>query len=239
MRKIKAMKQNLKRITVKNKKYLRLPIKTKILNPEDDMLDIVRDVIKDIIQENDIISISESPLAITQGRAIPVKDIKVGLLAKILWRFVSKVKYGIGLRAPTSMQCAIDEVGSIRILWAAFIGALGKLIGRKGDFYRIAGMQAALIDAATTSPVPPYENCVIKGPKNPEKVAQEIKDTLGYECAIMDINDIGGCWMIGGSDEIDKDFMEQVMKDNPQGQGDELTPICLIRRIPNKSEKKK
>ncbi|MCK4654486.1 MAG: coenzyme F420-0:L-glutamate ligase, partial [Candidatus Cloacimonetes bacterium] len=86
----------MKKITVKNKKYLRLPIKTKILTPEDDMLDIVRDVIKDIIQENDIISISESPLAITQGRAIPVKDIKVGLLAKILWRFVSKVKYGIG-----------------------------------------------------------------------------------------------------------------------------------------------
>jgi hypothetical protein len=45
----------------------------------------------------------------------------------------------------------------------------------------------------------------------------------------MDINDIGGCWMIGGSKGIDKAFMEQVMKDNPQGQGDELTPICIIR----------
>ena len=86
-----------------------------------------------------------------------------------------------------------------------------------------------MIDAATTSPVPPYESCVIKGPKNPQKEAQRIQNVTGYETAIMDINDIGGCWMIGGSNGIDKIFMEKVMKDNPQGQGDELTPICLIR----------
>lgn len=227
------MKQNYSEIIVKNKTYLRLPLKTDILTADDDMLEIVRKTIAGKSKQGDIISISESPLAITQGRAIPVKDIKVGFLANILWRFVSKVKYGIGLRAPTSMQCAIDEVGSCRILFAAVVGGLARLVGRrgKGDFYRLAGMQAALIDAASTSPVPPYESCVIKGPKDPEKAAQRIKDELGFECAVMDINDIGGCWMIGGSDGIDKDFMEQVMKDNPQGQGDELTPICLIREI--------
>ncbi|HNX00376.1 MAG TPA: hypothetical protein PKK33_03310, partial [Candidatus Cloacimonadota bacterium] len=90
---------------------------------------------------------------------------------------------------------------------------------------------AALIDAAHTSPVPPYDDCVIKGPLHPEKESQKIKDALGYETAVMDINDIGGCWMIGGSSGIDKDFMQKVMKDNPQGQGDELTPFCIIRRV--------
>ncbi len=218
-------------LTINNKKFLRITIKTKILSEKDDILEIVETYTKGKIQEGDIISISESPLAITQGRAIPVEKIKVGILAKILWRFVSNVKYGIGLRSPTSMQCAIDESGSIRILFAALIGAIGKLLGRKGDFYRIAGKQATLIDAATTSPVPPYENCVIKGPKSPKKEAQRIKNATGYETAIMDINDIGGCWMIGGSDGIDKIFMEKVMKDNPQGQGNELTPICLIREV--------
>ncbi|MBT7468970.1 MAG: hypothetical protein HN692_01025, partial [Candidatus Cloacimonetes bacterium] len=137
-------------------KFLRIPIKTSILTANDDILDIIEKFAKDTLQKGDIISISESPLAITQGRAVPVSELKIGLLAKILWRFVANVKYGIGLRAPSSMQCAIDEVGSWRILLAAFVGALGKLIGRKGDFYRVAGMQAALIDAATTSPVPPY-----------------------------------------------------------------------------------
>jgi F420-0:Gamma-glutamyl ligase len=225
------MSQKSKIIEVDNRTYLRIPVKTKILEPTDDILDIVRDSTKDLIEAGDLISISESPLAITQGRAIPVKDIKIGFLAKILWKHVSNVDYGIGLRAPTSMQCAIDEVGGGRILFAAIVGGLARLVGRrgKGDFYRLAGKQAALIDAATTSPIPPYESCVIKGPKDPEKVAQRIKDNFGFECAIMDINDIGGCWMIGGSDGINKDFMEKVMKDNPQGQGDELTPVCLIR----------
>jgi len=217
-------------IEVNGQKFLRIPIKTKVVTPEDDMLEIIKQYSKGYLKKNDIISISESPLAITQGRAVPIKDLKLDFLAKFLWRFVAKVKYGTGLRSPYSMQCAIDEAGSFRIIFAAFVGALGKLIGRKGDFYRVAGMQAALIDAAFTSPVPPYDQCVIKGPKNPAQAAQKIKEAVGHETAIMDINDIGGCWMIGGSDRISKNFMEKVMKDNPQGQGDELTPICLIRK---------
>jgi F420-0:gamma-glutamyl ligase-like protein len=226
------MKSNL--IKVNDKTFLRIPIKTKILQPTDKMCDIVKDFISEHLQKGDIISISESPLAITQGRAIPVSQIKIGWLANFLWRFVANVSYGTGLRAATSMQCAIDEAGSLRILFAAAVSAIGKIFGRKGDFYRIAGMQAALIDAAHTSPVPPYESCVIKGPKNPAKEAQKIKDAIGAETAIMDINDIGGCWMIGGSKGIDKGFMEKVMKDNPQGQGDELTPICIIREVKEK-----
>ena len=227
------MKKSSKIINIEGTEYLRIPLKTKILTADDDILSIVKECIKGEIKENDIISISESPLAITQGRAIPISELKIGWLANFLWRFVSNVDYGIGLRAPESMQCAIDECGAPRILFAAIIGGIGRFLGRrgKGDFYRLAGMQAALIDAATTSPIPPYESCVIKGPKAPEKEAQNIKDKTGFECCIMDINDIGGCWMIGGSDGIDKEFMEKVMKDNPQGQGDELTPICIIRKV--------
>lgn len=218
-------------IEVNNSKYLRIPVKTKILTKNDDLVDIIVSATKGLLQENDIITISESPLAITQGRAVPIKDLKIGFLANFLWRFVANVKYGIGLRAPSSMQCAIDEVGSFRILFAAIVGGISKLFGRKGDFYRIAGMQAALIDAAFTSPIPPYDKCVLKGPLNPAKEAQKVKDSLNIEAAVMDINDIGGCWMIGGSSGIDKDFMEKVMIDNPQGQGDELTPICIVRKI--------
>jgi len=218
-------------IDVVSVRFERIPVKTSILTKDDDMLEIVKEYALPLLKTGDIISISESPLAITQGRAVPVSELKIGLLAKILWRFVAKVPYGIGLRAPTSMQCAIDECGSVRILLAAVIGALSKLIGRSGDFYRIAGMQAALIDAASTSPIPPYNETVIKGPLHPEKEAQRITDALGYQAAVMDINDIGGCWMIGGSKGLSKNFMETVMKDNPQGQSDELTPICLIRRV--------
>ena len=218
-------------ITIGGVKFERIPVKTKILTPQDDIGEVIKEYALPLMQPGDILTISESPLAITQGRAIPVAEIKVSPLAKLLSRFVAKVPYGIGLGAPTSMQCAIEETGIFRILLAAFIGAIGKLLGRKGDFYRVAGMQAALIDA-TTSPVPPYTDMVIKT-LNPSKVCLALHSRFGYEFAVMDINDIGGCWMIGNSPGVSKHFMEKVMKDNPQGQGDELTPFCIVRRVSN------
>jgi hypothetical protein len=209
----------------------RIPVKTKILSSDDTISAIVSAYALPLLQKGDILTISESPLAITQGRAIPVTEIKISPLARILSRYVAKVPYGIGLGAPTSMQCAIEETGKCRILFAAFIGAIGKLTGRKGDFYRIAGMQAALVDAATTSPVAPYTESVIKGPLNPQQVCDDLASEFGFGFAVMDINDIGGSWMIGGSIGVSKHFIEAAMKDNPQGQGDELTPLCIVRRL--------
>ncbi len=128
------------------------------------------------------------------------------------------------------MQCAINECGTGRILLAAIVSAFGKLVGRRGDFYRIAGIQAATIDAAHTSPVPPYDECVILGPENPDTVAESIRDRIGCEVAIMDVNDIGGSWVLGASEGIERKKVEAIMKDNPFGQADELTPIVIIRR---------
>ncbi|MCB5253167.1 MAG: hypothetical protein RBR69_05595 [Candidatus Cloacimonadaceae bacterium] len=217
-------------ITIYGHSFERIPVKTHILSPEDDMEEIIRKYALPLMKEGDILTISESPMAITQGRAIPVTEIKISFLARLLSRFVAKVPYGIGLRAPSSMQCAIEETGVLRILFAAAIGAAGKLLRRKGDFYRVAGMQAALVDAASTSPVPPYSETVIKGPKEPGKTAKMLSQAIAYPVAIMDINDIGGSWMIGSGGQVSKDFIEMAMKDNPQGQADELTPLCIVRR---------
>ena len=222
----------MKQIISNGIEYLRIPVKTRILQPNDNFVDIINEFAKPFLQENDILVISESPLAITQGRSVCVNDVRIGFLAKFLWRFVGKVNYGTGLRSPTSMQCAIDECGSFRILLAAIIGGFSKIVlRRKGDFYRIAGKQAALIDAAHTSPVEGYQTHVIKGPLHPGKEAQRIRDLTGYETAIMDINDIGGSWVIGCSKGIDAKLLEDIMRDNPQGQGNELTPMCIVRKI--------
>lgn len=172
---------------------------------------------------------SEKVVAVTQGRAIPESEIRIGLLAKVLWRGVRKVSYGVGLRSPSSMQCAINECGAPRILLAACVGVLGKLVGRRGDFYRIAGMQAATIDAAHTSPLQP--ECVILGPKDPDAVAEAMKAATGCESAVMDINDIGGSWVLGATAGIDRELIQKVMKDNPLGQKDEQTPFGIVRRV--------
>lgn len=219
-----------KTIQVNNKTYLRIPVKTDILKKGDNIINLIKKYAVNQMQKDDIITISESPLAITQGRAINTKNIKVGFLAKLLWRFVYNNPCGTGLRCPYSMQCAINECGAFRILFAAIVAGFGKIFKIKGLFYRIAGMQAALIDGAGTSPVPPYNETVILGPKNPSKVARQIKKELGFDACIMDINDIGGSWVIGASKGVNKKLLEAIMKDNPQGQGDELTPFCIVRK---------
>jgi len=210
--------------------WLRLPQRTHIIQAGEDIVEVADRYTRDARRAGDVIVVAESPTAISQGRAIPEKDIKIGLLARVLWRTVRKVPYGIGLRSPATMQCAINECGALRILAAAAIGAAGKMLGRRGDFYRVAGMQAATIDAAHTSPVPPYNQCVILGPKDPEGVARRIKDRTGCEAAVMDVNDIGGSWVLGASDGIDCKLLEDVMRDNPMGQKDERTPISLVRK---------
>ncbi|MCX6841693.1 MAG: hypothetical protein NTX53_05370 [candidate division WOR-3 bacterium] len=108
-------------------------------------------------------------------------------------------------------------------------GAWGKLRGRSGDFYRVAGKQAAMIDAAHTSGVKEFYECVVKGPKDPDGTAQTLSNELGIPVAIVDANDIFGCAVVGVPNGLDVKLVQEAMRDNPVGQGDELTPIIILR----------
>jgi hypothetical protein len=216
-------------IQVGARTYLRLPVHTPVITEADDIVEVVARHAGPLVCPGDVLFVSEKVVAITQGRAVPVEKIRVSLLARLLWPRVSKVEYGIGLRSPYSMQCAIDECGAPRILLAAVIGAVSKLLGRKGDFYRVAGKQAAMIDAAGTAGIDAFKGSVIKGPKEPDRVAQRIADRLHVGAAIVDVNDIGGSWAVGASRGVDRSLVEAALKDNPLGQGAEQTPCGILR----------
>lgn len=216
-------------IEVEGRRYRRIPVKTHIVTAADDIVEVAAKYAGPLAQPGDVVVVSEKVVAITQGRAVPVDQIRVSWLANLLWPRVSKVPYGVGLRSPYSMQCAIDECGAPRILLAAAVGALGKLVGRKGDFYRVAGMQAATIDAAGTAGIDAFKACVIKGPADPDGVARRMSERLRVGAAVVDVNDIGGSWALGASDGLDRRLVEAALKDNPLGQGDEQTPLGIIR----------
>ena len=126
-------------IEYNNKKYLRIPVKTHVIKRDDNIIDVVKKYTQEIVNEKDIVIISEKVVAITQGRAFPVKEIKPRPLARFLSKFVTKTPAGIGLGIPETMEMALRECGVIKILFAAAVSFFGKLTGRKGDFYRIAG----------------------------------------------------------------------------------------------------
>jgi F420-0:gamma-glutamyl ligase len=222
-----AKKERKPTITVRGVTYRRYPVKTHRITAQDDIAEVCARYSKDVRQSGDILFVSEKVCAVTQGRAIPAASIKIGLLARLLWRCVRKVPYGIGLRSPETMQCAIDECGAPRILLAAILGGATRALGRRGDFYRIAGMQAATIDAHGTSPMQP--DCVILGPKDPDAVAARIAAATGLAAAVVDVNDIGGSWVLGSHGVADKTLVEDILRDNPLGQKDEQTPFGLIR----------
>jgi F420-0:gamma-glutamyl ligase len=217
-------------ITADGVTYERLPIKTHVVTEKDDIAQVAAKYTDGVRQPGDILFVSEKVTAITQGRALRESEMRIGLTARILWRFVTKSPYGIGLRRPSSMQCAVNECGAFRIWMATFAGALGRLLGKKGWFYRVAGMQAATIDAAGTSPLQP--DCVIMGPKDPDGVARRLKEATGLESAIVDVNDIGGSWVLGATEGVDRKRVEAILKDNPLGQKAEQTPMGLIRVSP-------
>ena len=60
-------------------------------------------------------------------------------MGRTLSRFVLKLPTGVGLSSPWTMQLAIQEAGLPRILLAAVVSAVGKVIGKRGWFYQVAG----------------------------------------------------------------------------------------------------
>lgn len=213
--------------------YQRLPIKTHLITDQDDIVDVAEQYGAPVLSEDDdVLFISEKCVACTQGRAIPLEEIKPRKLAYFLSRHVMKSPHGIGLGMPETMEYALRECGTLRILFAAFISVIGKKIFRqKGWFYKVAGYRARSIDGPCHNTIPPYNHYVVLGPLHPDKVAREIAERIGYRVVIVDVNDLDG-QILGASDaSIDQRLYVEILRDNPLGQDDQQTPMGVIRTV--------
>jgi hypothetical protein len=144
---------------------------------------------------------------------------------------VTRPGYGIGLGTAETMQLAIQEVGTPRILLAAGLSAITKPFGLHGIFYRVAGPQAAAIDGPTSYTIPPYNESATLGPSRPNAAARAIAGAIGKPVAIIDAND-AGCNVLGASPGVDRRFVMRLFADNPLGQSRERTPVCVVRQVP-------
>jgi F420-0:gamma-glutamyl ligase len=218
-------------IEYQGKRYLRIPIKTDVITKDDKITEVTKKFVLNLLNKGDLVFISEKAVAITQGRAFPVKDIKARPLAVFLSKYVTKTSAGIGLGIPETMEMALRECGVVRILFAAAVSFVTKLFGRKGDFYRIAGTKASSIDGPTQNTLPPYNSYVVLGPACPDETAREISAVIGAPVAIVDLNDLGGKILGKSHKTIDERDILGILRDNPLGQSREQTPIGIIREI--------
>lgn len=220
-------------VTVDGVAYYRIPIKTHVVMPDDVLLDVVRTYAGDIVRDGDVFFVTEKIVGITQGRAFPLDQIKPRKLAVTLSRYVTKTSHGIGLGIPETMEMALRECGTPRILLAAAVAAVTKVFGRRGDFYRIAGSKARAIDGPTKNTIPPYDSQVVLGPARPHGVAADVKLALdkSIEVLVVDINDFGGNILGSTAGRAVDDVMVRVLKDNPLGQDRQSTPMGIIRPV--------
>src|SRR3989344_1336691 len=220
-----------KRLTVEaaGRSYERWPVRTDVFTAADDLGAMIKKFAGPHLRPSDILFVSERVVAITQGRAFPVKDIHPSPLAKFLVKFVHKSPYGIGLGSPWTMELALREAGAMRILFAAFCSAITKPFGLRGIFYKVVGKNINAIDGPCDYTIPPYNEYAKLGPLNPNKVAKDIKTNLGYETVIIDANDLGVEVLGKSSESVTDEFCKGVFKDNPLGQSKEQTPLCVVR----------
>jgi hypothetical protein len=158
---------------------------------------------------------------------VPLELIKPGPLARLLSRFVGTIG---PLHSPEGMQGAIMEAGRARVLAGAAAGALGKLVRRRGWFYRVAGPGAAMIDDVAAA-MPPHDHHIVFGPREPRQLATELARRLGCGVAIVDANHLTGAWVVGASPGVDAAWVEAALSDNPAGNEDERTPIVILRPL--------
>jgi len=220
-------------VQVEGSSFARIPIRTRVVMPGDDLDEFVREYATDVVEEGDLLFVTEKIVAITQGRSYLVEDIAPRKLAFFLSKYVTRTPYGIGLGMPETMEMALRECGTLRILFAAAVSAVTKLFGRKGDFYRIAGDKARAIDGPTSGTIPPYNKAVVLGPERPREVAEHVKALLGGvpEVAVVDINDLGGNILGSTLDKAGEKQLVAILKDNPLGQGHQSTPLGVVRSI--------
>lgn len=203
-----------------------IPVRTRIVTPKDNIVDIIEKYAGKDIGPHDVVSVAESVVAITQGRILVMEELKPRFSARLMCRFVPQKG---SLSSSYGMEAAMLAEGEGRVIFAFIMGALAKLVGRNGVFYEMAGEQAALIDDVTGT-MPPFDKYLVYGPSNPSGVAEEIKRRLGcYGAAVADVNDLKRAAVLGVTSGLEPQRLAQILIDNPFGNASQQTPIVIIK----------
>ena len=216
--------------------YARLPIRTDVVRRGDDLAGVILRHVAPHVRPGDSVAIAENAVSAAQGRSFLLEEVHPTRLAHVLGKAVTRTPHGLGLGTPQTMQLAIDQVGAPRIVAAAAAGAAGRLVRKRGLFYRVAGREVEAIDGPTPNRLPPHNRSASLGPADPDGVAAGLSRVLGKAAggpvavAVIDASDLA-VTVLGASQGADRELIATLMRDNPLGQGHEQTPICVIRPL--------
>ena len=222
-------------ITAAGTSYLRLPIKTRLIKPGDDLITLLTEYAKPHLVPGDILFISEKVVCVCQNRIIRADEVQTSWLARFLAKHVRNhvgtPKFrGMGHGTAPAMQLLIEEAGYPRTLFAAAIASVTRPLGIKGAFYYLVGKQAKSIDCPMSWTIEEFKEYAKRAPFKPNQVAHDIRDTFGVEAVIVDANYQGAFSLGKSTRSITEKFIRELLRDNPAGQDSEMTPFFITRK---------
>ena len=207
-----------------------LPVRTPLIRNGDDLAAFTARCVAGIAGPQDVICISETAVAIAQGRSIAAEAIRPSALARFLAEHAGP--YSTVSQAE-SMQLVMENAGALRVLTAAAANVAGRLVGRRGDFYRLLGPAVAEIDGYTGT-LPPYERHIVFGPLDAPAVAASIALACAAHAAVVDANDLKKAQVLGASEGVDEAAVRAGLLHNPHGNADEQTPLVVLKYRPRR-----
>ncbi len=214
--------------------YERYAVKTHFVERGESLTEILKTYVSPLVEAGDVVTLGEKVVAMCQDDTVEKKDVKLGFWAKFLSKFATRNANGIGMDEPYKLQLAIDLKGLPLILWATFCGAVARLFGKRGVFYKIAGQDIAGIDGFySRSAFDVYHDLATLNPRDPDAACAEVLEKLGISCTVVDANDISVDILGRSPDLSDKPdaWLSDLIGDNPAGQDDECTPFIIVRRL--------
>jgi hypothetical protein len=202
-----------------------VPVRTPLVRPGDDLVSMIQTAVTGIARSGDVLAVSETAVAIAQRQFVPAEYVRPSKLAYALSRRAGALAT---VSQPESLQLVIDAAGPAKVFYAALMNALGRFAGRRGLFYKILGEAIAAIDGYTGT-MPPYERAIVLSPQHPDAFAQSVLERTGIACAVVDANDLEKAKVLGGSSRVERAMVERALLSNPHGNGDEQTPIVVLK----------
>ncbi|MGB9637811.1 MAG: hypothetical protein ACPL1F_00730 [bacterium] len=227
---------------------LKTPIITHF-DTEEKLADLIIDGIKLLkdkkISGKILIAIAESLVAIIQNRAFSIYSINTNFLSELFNHYFNEDS---SLSSSYALTKVIQEIGFIRFYVSIIAGMLGKIFKKSGWFYVLAGRKAAAVDDAGGT-IRPYDKYVVLAPKDADLWAINFKNKLlqklqindlknndlnndlkniDLDVFVVDANDLGKVDILGTTNKNINNFVIQNLKNNPQGNDDQQTPIVFI-----------
>jgi F420-0:Gamma-glutamyl ligase len=202
-----------------------IPVRTRLVRPGDDLASIVSRAVAGIARPGDVVAISETAVAIAQGEFVAAEYVRPSRLAYALSRRAGPLAT---VNQPESMQLVIDRTGRWKVAEAVLAHVIGRLRGRRGAFYETLGDAITAIDGYTGT-MPPYERAIVFAPRDPVTFSTHFVEATGIACAVVDANDLGKAKVLGASAGVNVRAVEYALLDNPHGNGDEQTPIVVLK----------